>query len=69
MSKNAKFSNGKFHINVECVADLIKELKCLPPDTPVRDATNGADLVLFNSKGPNTFVDIDDAGMWSGEDK
>jgi hypothetical protein len=61
------FSNGKWAVTVECVADLIKELSRLPPDMMVKDGIDGADLVVFNRKGPNAFIDLDDAGMWDSD--
>ena len=65
MKVEAKFSNGKQHITVKTVGQLIDELSRLPRELRVmQEHENGADVVVYNNGRPDCHLALDEAGLW-----
>ena len=65
MKLETPFSNGKWHITVKNVGQLIDELSRLPRDLRVmQDAAPGADLCVYNRGQRDVHVEVNEAGFW-----
>ena len=65
MKVEEKFSNGKHHITVETVGQLVDELNRLPRTLRImQEHESGADVVVYNNGRPDCHLALDEAGMW-----
>lgn len=65
MKVETPFSNGKWHITVKNVGQLIDELSRLPRELRVaQEGETGADVCVHNRGQRDVHLELDEAGMW-----
>jgi hypothetical protein len=59
------FSNGKWHISVTTVGEMVRELSKLDPALPVEcSLSDGVDLVVFNRGQDTVHLGFGALGDW-----
>ena len=64
------FSNGKWHINVVTVGEVVAELSLLDPTLPVHSSfIDSVDIVVFNRDREDIHVSFEDGEEWTQDEE